>query len=38
MVYLKTKNPNLCIFLERLEKGKCWYILRPFGIIYDKLV
>jgi hypothetical protein len=37
MVYFKTKNANMCIFW-RPWKGKCWYILRPFGLIYGHLV
>jgi hypothetical protein len=37
MVYLKTKNPNLGIFW-RPWNGKCWYILRTFGIIYYHFV
>jgi hypothetical protein len=37
MVYFKTKNPNLGIFWRALE-WKMWYIIRPFGIIYDHLV
>jgi hypothetical protein len=35
MVYFKPRNTNLGIFWRN---GKCWYILRPLGIIYHHLV
>jgi hypothetical protein len=37
IVYFMTKNP-IWIYLGGPWNGECWYILRPFGIIYDHLV
>jgi hypothetical protein len=43
-IYFKTKNPNLGIFWKALEWKMLvyftafWYNLRPFGVIYGRLV
>jgi hypothetical protein len=38
MLYSRTKNPNLGIFLKDLVYFMTvWYIIRPFGILYGKL-
>jgi hypothetical protein len=37
MVYFKTKIP-IWVYFGGPWNGKCWYILRPFGIIYDHSV
>jgi hypothetical protein len=34
---LRPKIPNW-VYFGVPWNGKCWYILRPFGIIYDRLV